>query len=194
MANSTTRFVYSRDRGLPAGHGRNAPTKLAAVDCKIISFESLGNLSRVLKAQDRRIVTTNGCFDLLHLGHIEYLAEAKTLGDVLIVGLNSDASVKRLKGPSRPLNSELIRARQLAGLTSVDYITIFEEATPEEFLRQVHPHVHAKGGDYRVEDLPERHVVEEGGGEVRVLSLVPGYSTTGLIEKLKLLSDEEARS
>lgn len=164
------------------------------MDRKLVSFEGLARLSRLLKDQGKRVVTTNGCFDLLHLGHIEYLQEAKTLGDVLIVGLNSDASVKRLKGPSRPLNPELVRARQLASLECVDYVTVFEEGTPEEFLRQVRPAVHAKGGDYRVEDLPERHVVREGGGEVKVLSLVPGYSTTSLIEKLKLLPDEETRS
>ncbi len=147
-----------------------------------------------MKDQGKRVVTTNGCFDLLHLGHIEYLTEARALGDVLLVGVNSDASVKRLKGPSRPLNSELVRARQLASLECVDYVVIFEQATPEELIRLVKPAIHAKGGDYRVEDLPERHVVREGGGEIRVLSLVPGYSTTSLIEKLKLLPDEETRS
>lgn len=151
-------------------------------------------LSKVVKDQGKRLVTTNGCFDLLHWGHIQYLNEAKALGDLLLVGLNSDASVKRLKGPSRPLNPELVRARQIASLECVDYVVIFEEATPEAFLEMVKPAIHAKGGDYRVEDLPERKVVEAGGGEVRVLSLVPGFSTTSLIEKLKLLPDEEARS
>jgi D-glycero-beta-D-manno-heptose 1-phosphate adenylyltransferase len=164
------------------------------VDRKIISHSALSQFSRVLKDQGKRIVTTNGCFDLLHLGHIQYLTEAKALGDILLVGLNSDASVKRLKGPTRPLNSELVRARQIAALECVDYVAIFEESTPEAFLELVKPQLHVKGGDYRAEDLPERKVVEAGGGEVRVLSLVPGYSTTSLIEKLKLLPDEEARS
>ncbi len=163
------------------------------MDQKIVSFTTLPTLSKLVKDQGKRLVTTNGCFDLLHWGHIQYLTEAKALGDLLLVGLNSDASVKRLKGPSRPLNPELVRARQIASLECVDYVVIFEEATPEAFLEMVKPGIHVKGGDYRVEDLPERLVVEAGGGEVRVLSLVPGFSTTSLIERLKLLPDEEAR-
>jgi D-glycero-beta-D-manno-heptose 1-phosphate adenylyltransferase len=162
------------------------------VDHKIVAFDTLRTLGRVLKDQGKRVVTTNGCFDLLHMGHIQYLTEAKALGDLLLVGINSDASVKRLKGPSRPINPEQVRARQIASLECVDYVVIFEEATPEELIRRVRPDVHAKGGDYRAEDLPEKKVVEEGGGEVRVLSLVPGYSTTSLIEQLKLLPDEKA--
>lgn len=164
------------------------------MDHKLVTSQALPALSRLLKKEGKRLVTTNGCFDLLHWGHIQYLQEAKALGDVLLVGLNSDASVKALKGPSRPLNPELVRARQLASLSCVDYVVVFEEATPEEFLRLAQPALHVKGGDYRVEDLPERLVVEAGGGEVKVLSLVPGYSTTNLIDRLKLLADEEARS
>lgn len=164
------------------------------MDRKIVSIKTLPTLSQLVKDQGKRLVTTNGCFDLLHWGHIQYLNEAKALGDLLLVGLNSDASVKRLKGPARPLNPELVRARQIASLECVDYVVIFEEATPEAFLEMVKPAIHVKGGDYRVEDLPERTVVEAGGGEVRVLSLVPGFSTTSLIERLKLLPDEEARS
>lgn len=164
------------------------------MDRKIVSHKALPALAQLVKDQGKRLVTTNGCFDLLHWGHIQYLSEAKALGDLLLVGINSDASVKRLKGPSRPLNPELVRARQIASLECVDYVVIFDEATPEAFLKTVRPAVHAKGGDYRVEDLPERAVVEAGGGEVKVLSLVPGFSTTSLIERLKLLSDEEARS
>lgn len=164
------------------------------VDRKIVAYDRLRTLAQLVKSQGKRLVTTNGCFDLLHWGHIQYLNEAKALGDVLLVAINSDASVKRLKGPARPLNPEGIRARQIASLECVDFVVVFDEATPEALLRTVCPEFHVKGGDYRVEDLPERHVVEEGGGEVRVLSLVPGFSTTGLIERLKLLSDEETRS
>lgn len=164
------------------------------MDRKIVSFKTLSTLSKLVKDQGKRLVTTNGCFDLLHWGHIQYLNEAKALGDLLLVGLNSDASVKRLKGPTRPLNPELVRARQIASLECVDYVVLFEEDTPEAFLEMVKPDIHVKGGDYRVEDLPERKVVEAGGGQVRVVSLVPGFSTTSLIEKLKLLPDEEAGS
>ena len=156
-----------------------------------MTFEALGTLSRVLKAQGQRLVTTNGCFDLLHWGHIQYLSEAKSLGDVLLVGINSDASVKAIKGPSRPLCSEQVRASQIASLEAVDYVVIFEETTPIEFLRRVRPDVHVKGGDYRIDELPEREVVEAGGGRVQCLSLVPGYSTTRLIERLKLLPNEK---
>ena len=161
------------------------------MDRKIVSFEALPKLALAIKEQGKQLVTTNGCFDLLHLGHIQYLAEAKALGDILLVGINNDASVKRLKGPKRPIHCEGVRARQVAALECVDYVVIFEQDTPEEFLRLVRPMFHVKGGDYRVEDLPERQVVEEGGGEVRVVSLIPGFSTTALL--LKLLADEETR-
>lgn len=161
---------------------------------KIVSLEALPALSKLLKTQGKRLVTTNGCFDLLHFGHIQYLNEARALGDVLLVGLNSDASVRALKGPARPLNREDVRAKQLAALECVDYVAIFSERTPDQFLRLARPAIHVKGGDYRPEDLPERATVEEAGGRVQCLSLVPGYSTTGLIEKLKFLADEETGS
>jgi glycerol-3-phosphate cytidylyltransferase len=155
------------------------------LESKIIPFENIAQLALQLKSQGKKIITTNGCFDLLHLGHISYLHEARQMGDVLIVGINSDLSVQKLKGKSRPLNPERIRALQLSGLESVSFVTIFNENTPETLLKLIQPHIHVKGGDYKIEDLPERHVVESGGGKVICVSLIAGYSTTGLIEKLK---------
>ena len=114
-----------------------------------------------LKAQNKTIITTNGCFDIIHAGHVRYLKQAKELGDILVVCLNSDDSVKKLKGPSRPLNSEDDRAEVLAALSSVDYVVIFEQDTPSEILEQIKPHIHVKGGDYSEETLPESAVIKK---------------------------------
>jgi glycerol-3-phosphate cytidylyltransferase len=152
---------------------------------KIVAFSDLISHAKALRSQGRRLVTTNGCFDLLHLGHLNYLQEARLLGDCLWVGLNSDASVKRLKGAQRPLQTESVRALQLAALEAVDFVTVFGEDTPEAFLEGVRPFLHVKGGDYDVSRLPERHIVERGGGKVQCLSLTQGFSTTGLVEKIK---------
>ena len=132
-----------------------------------------------------RIVFTNGCFDLLHPGHVSYLRAARALGDALVVGLNSDASVNRLKGPLRPIVPEEDRAAVLAALESVDAVIIFDEDTPVRLLRELRPAVYVKGGDYRVEDLPEAEVAAEIGAEVRILPFEPGYSTTALIERIR---------
>jgi rfaE bifunctional protein nucleotidyltransferase chain/domain len=132
-----------------------------------------------------RVVFTNGCFDLLHPGHVSYLQAARALGDSLVVGLNSDASVSRLKGPLRPIIPEEDRATVLAALESVDAVVVFDEDTPVRLLRELKPAVYAKGGDYRVEDLPEAEVAAEIGAEVRILPFEPGYSTTALIERIK---------
>ena len=143
--------------------------------------------SRIAEVREAggRVVFTNGCFDLLHPGHVSYLQAARALGDALVVGLNSDASVKRLKGPERPVVSEKDRAAMLAALRSVDAVVVFEEDTPVRLLRELKPAVYVKGGDYRIEDLPEAKVAEEIGAEVRVLPFEPGYSTTALIEKIR---------
>ena len=154
-------------------------------ESKLVSLVQLATLCEQLHQEKLKIVTTNGCFDLLHRGHTEYLAQAKALGDALIVGINSDASVRHLKGPSRPLQDQETRALQLAALESVDWVTIFEEPTPHPFLEIVRPAIHVKGGDYQVSDLPEREVVQRYQGEVRCLPLVPGFSTTQLIEKIR---------
>ena len=133
-----------------------------------------------------KIVSTNGCFDILHVGHVRILQQAKNLGDVLVVGINSDDSVKRLnKGPERPLNPQENRAEILLALKCVDYVTIFNEDTPCEFLKELKPDIHVKGSDYKPEDLEETPVVEAGGGRVHILDLVPGFSTTSLVEKMQ---------
>jgi rfaE bifunctional protein nucleotidyltransferase chain/domain len=129
------------------------------------------------------VVFTNGCFDILHVGHLKTLSRARSEGSKLVVGVNSDASVGRLKGPTRPINEEADRAELLAGLRCVDAVVIFTEDTPVELLEVIRPDVHVKGGDYRVEDLPEREVVEKHGGRIVIIGLVPGRSTTNLIKK-----------
>jgi len=131
------------------------------------------------------VVFTNGCFELLHRGHVEYLAQARALGDVLVVGLNSDASVRRLKGAGRPLAAEADRAAVVAALRCVDAVTVFDEDTPLELISALLPDVLVKGGDYHLDDIVGREVVEEAGGEVRVLPFVVGYSTTKILDRLK---------
>jgi rfaE bifunctional protein nucleotidyltransferase chain/domain len=138
-----------------------------------------------LKGEGKRLVFTNGCFDLLHVGHVRSLAEAKGLGDVLIVGLNSDGSVRRLKGEGHPLVPQEERAEVLAALEAVDYVVIFEEDTAERLLSLLQPHIYAKGGNYTLETLPEAPAVLRYGGEVRILSLTPGVSTSNLIDRLR---------
>ncbi|RHX78968.1 D-glycero-beta-D-manno-heptose 1-phosphate adenylyltransferase [Leptospira yasudae] len=134
--------------------------------------------------KDRKIVFTNGCFDLVHKGHITYLSQARELGDFLWVGVNADSSVKRLKGEQRPVVGEDDRALLLSNLRFVDAVTIFPQDTPLDLIRLVKPAVHVKGGDYKVEDLPETPVVRQFGGEVKILPFVPGKSTSLLIEKI----------
>lgn len=131
------------------------------------------------------MVFTNGCFDLLHPGHVSYLRAARALGDALIIGLNSDISINKLKGPSRPIVPEFDRATVLEALESVDAVVVFDEDTPVRLLREVKPAVYVKGGDYRVEDLPEADVAAEIGAEVKILPFETGYSTTALIEKIR---------
>lgn len=150
----------------------------------------LGALERY-RRQGRRIVLTNGCFDILHRGHVAYLNAAKSLGDVLIVGLNSDASVRRLKGPERPINPLEDRAQVLAALSCVDHIVAFDEATPVELVRAVRPHVFVKGGDYTADMLPEAPAVEACGGIVRILPYVQDRSTTSIIERLRAAARRE---
>lgn len=132
-----------------------------------------------------RLVFTNGCFDLLHPGHVDLLARARALGDGLILGLNADASVRRLKGPSRPVVGERERAFVLAGLASVDFIVLFGEDTPLALITAVRPQILVKGGDWPVERIVGRDVVEAAGGAVVSLPLLPGYSSTALIERIR---------
>lgn len=151
----------------------------------LLDREKLGEIVEELKKQGKTIVFTNGCFDILHVGHLKYLNEAKRQGDILIVGVNSDSSVKKLKGETRPINNQFDRAEILGGLKAVDFTTIFEEKTPIETLEIIKPNIHIKGGDYKKEDLPETKIVEKNGGEVRILSFVDGKSTTNIINKIK---------
>ena len=142
-----------------------------------------------IREEGGRVVFTNGCFDLLHPGHVSYLRAARSLGDALVVGLNSDASVRKLKGPSRPVVPEKDRAAVLEALESVDAVVVFGEDTPIRLMRELEPAVYVKGGDYRIEDLPEAEVAAEIGAEVRIIPFEPGYSTSALIEKIKSMSD-----
>lgn len=135
-----------------------------------------------LRSSGKVVVTTNGCFDVLHLGHLRYLQAARKLGDCLVVAINSDASVRQLKGQNRPLVPEDERAEMLAGLVCVDYVVIFPELTPVDLLSELKPNIHVKGGDYQLEQLIERDTVEANGGKVIVGLNVPGKSTTDLIE------------
>ena len=148
----------------------------------IVKNEELNNL--LLKIKDKKIVFTNGCFDILHIGHAKYLKESKKFGDILIVGLNSDLSVKRLKGDSRPINNESDRAYLLNELKSVDYVVIFNEDTPENLLNIIKPDVYTKGADYTLETLPEAKTVINNGGRVEFIKLVDGKSTTNVIKNM----------
>ena len=139
----------------------------------------------MLGARDRRIVFTNGCFDILHVGHAEYLAWARAQGDALIVGLNSDASVRELKGAPRPFVAFEERARLLCALRSVDVVIGFSERTPEALLEQLRPDIHVKSAQYRIEDLPEARIVTAYGGEVRLAPHREGSSTTDIVERVR---------
>ncbi|RMG24679.1 MAG: D-glycero-beta-D-manno-heptose 1-phosphate adenylyltransferase [Bacteroidetes bacterium] len=154
---------------------------------KILSLERLLAKVRAWRVKDHRIIFTNGCFDLLHLGHIDYLERAKQLGGKLVLGLNSDASVRRIKGPKRPLMDENTRARMLAAMEFVDAVIIFEEDTPIPLLLQLKPDVLVKGGDYRLDEIVGHEEVQAYGGEVQRVPFLEGYSTTGMLEKLKSL-------
>ncbi len=132
-----------------------------------------------------KVVFTNGCFDILHAGHVLYLDEAKSLGDILVVGLNSDASVKRLKGPTRPINNQYDRALVLSALKSVDYVLIFDEDTPYRLIQEIVPNVLVKGGDWKPEDIVGADIVLEHGGIVKSLSFMVGQSTTAILQKLR---------
>ena len=138
-----------------------------------------------IKHKRKKIVFTNGCFDLLHVGHIRYLNQAKKLGDFLIIGLNSDRSVKKLKGKDRPINSFEDRATLLSALNSVDLVIKFEEQTPENLIKDIVPDVLVKGGDYNIEDIVGYQDVIQNGGQVKTLSFYDGYSSTNYINKIK---------
>ena len=150
----------------------------------LIPKERIEDFCATLREAGQRVVFTNGCFDILHAGHVRYLEAARALGDCLVLGLNTDASVRRLKGEMRPVNTELDRAAVVGALASVDYVALFDEPTAETLIEKVRPAVYAKGGDYTREILPEAKIVEKYGGEVHFIDLVPGRSTTKIIEKI----------
>jgi len=151
---------------------------------KIKSLEDLKSIVDKLKDEKKKIVSTNGVFDILHLGHIRYLKDAKKLGDVLIVGINADSSVKKLKGQNRPLNCELDRAETIAALECVDYVVIFDTDDPISILEVIRPKIHVKGGDYVFNRIVEKDVVEKYGGKVKLIPETVGYSTSKLIDKI----------
>ncbi|MHB8767105.1 MAG: D-glycero-beta-D-manno-heptose 1-phosphate adenylyltransferase [Deferrisomatales bacterium] len=151
---------------------------------KVLPLPALLDALRPLRAAGGRVVFTNGCFDLLHPGHVTYLEAARDLGDALVVGLNSDASVRRLKGPRRPILTQQERATVLAGLRSVDYVVVFDEDTPLGLIEAIVPDLLVKGGDWAVASIVGREAVEAAGGQVRAIPFVEGNSTTGIVERV----------
>ena len=150
---------------------------------KIVTSTELAQVSEAFAAQGKRLVFTNGCFDLLHVGHVRYLQAARALGDALVVAVNGDASVRALKGPSRPVNPEADRAEVLSALACVDYVVIFPEVRVTNLIRLTRPQIYAKGGDYTPETLDpeERAALDAAGSQIRILPLVPGRSTTNIL-------------
>ena len=150
----------------------------------LIKRNNIDKFCRELKSEGKKIVFTNGCFDILHVGHVRYLTAAKEFGDILIIGLNTDSSVKMLKGNDRPINTEMDRAEVLLALKAVDYVVLFGEKTAEELIAEVKPDIYVKGGDYTLETLPEAKIVQSYGGKVEFIPMVAGRSTTNIINKI----------
>jgi rfaE bifunctional protein nucleotidyltransferase chain/domain len=179
--------VFDPDKTTASGPAAVAGSVSAsAMSGKIIALEEVSAFRAALRQQGRKVIATNGCFDLLHVGHLHYLTEARTFGDFLWVGLNGDASVRELKGLGRPLVPEADRAELLAAWRVVDAVTIFPEVRATAFLRAVQPDIYAKGGDYTVASLnaEEAEVLREGGAQIEIVRLVPGKSTTQLVKKM----------
>ncbi len=151
----------------------------------ITDRSSIVKIAQKLKQENKTIVFTNGCFDILHIGHLRYLKESKKFGDILIVGLNSDSSVKKLKGPKRPINNESDRAELLASLIYVDYVVIFSENSPSNLINNIKPNIYTKGADYTIETLPEAEIVQKNGGKVEFINFIEGKSTTNTIKKIE---------
>ena len=150
----------------------------------IIDRKNAAQFCEDLRQRGKQVVFTNGCFDIIHAGHVRYLTTAKNFGDILIVGLNTDESVKRLKGANRPINNQEDRAEVLLGLKAVDHVIFFGEQTAENLIAEVKPAVYVKGGDYTLETLPEAKIVQKYGGRVELVNLVAGRSTSNVIEKI----------
>ncbi len=150
----------------------------------VVDRKNIIPLIKDLKKQGLTVVTTNGCFDILHIGHLRYLKKAKSYGDILVVALNSDSSTKALKGDSRPINNENDRAELLANLNCVDIVVIFDEISPEKLLVEIAPDIHTKGADYTIETLPEAKAIMAAGGRIEFIDFVQGKSTTNVISKI----------
>lgn len=163
-------------------------TALGKIQDKIVSWEDA--LIKIIdwKDQQEKLVFTNGCFDLMHIGHLDYLSKAKDLGSKLIIGLNSSESVSRLKGPSRPINTDESRGQMLAALEFVDLVVLFSEDTPLKLINHIKPNILVKGGDYVKENIVGAEEVEKAGGSVEIINFVNGYSTTSLVTKIQNLS------
>lgn len=151
---------------------------------KLINRDEIADVVQINKAAGKTIVFTNGCFDIIHTGHVRYLAEARKLGDCLIVGLNSDLSVRELKGPTRPVNHQEDRAEVMAALAAVDYVVVFDERTAESLISEIQPDIYVKGGDYCIEDIPEVKIVAGNGGKTVLIPEVPGRSSSNIIKKI----------
>ncbi len=151
---------------------------------KVVSLSTLVKVRRTLRRQRKTVVFTNGTFDIVHRGHVEYLAKSKRLGDVLVVGLNSDASIARIKGPKRPINPNADRAAVLSALASVDYVCFFGDDTPLRLIAAIVPDVLVKGADWKVDAIVGKDVVEQNGGKVKTIRLTPGRSTTNVIQRV----------
>lgn len=156
---------------------------------KFLDTPALESLVDLMRTNKQSIVFTNGCFDLLHPGHIDYLQKAKTLGDVLIVALNSDDSVRQIKGESRPVNSLNDRMAMLAALECVDFVTSFQEDTPYNLIDAIKPDILVKGGDYTKDEIVGADIVEDNGGELKILDFLPGYSSSDLIKRIQKLNE-----
>jgi rfaE bifunctional protein nucleotidyltransferase chain/domain len=156
---------------------------------KIIAWDKLPEWRAAMRASGRKLVVTNGCFDILHLGHVTYLESSRNFGDALLVGVNGDDATRQLKGAGRPVNPEADRAAVLAALASVDGVCVFAEKAAIKFLSVAKPDIYVKGGDYTLDTLnqDERHAVEQGGGKIVIIPFVPGKSTTALLEKISRL-------
>lgn len=154
---------------------------------KILSLEETKKQVQIWQITNQKIVFTNGCFDIVHLGHIDYLEKAKNLGNKLVIGLNTDASVQRLKGETRPVVNEYARARMMAAFAFVDLVVLFDEPTPKELIEAIKPNILVKGNDYNIENIVGADFVLANSGTVKTIDLVDGYSTTKIIEKIKNL-------
>lgn len=158
--------------------------EIERIESKIICQKDLSNLILKWREENKKIVFTNGCFDLLHLGHVDYLAKAKDLGDRLIIGVNTDSSVKRLKGENRPLQDENSRLHILAALHSVDAVVLFDDDTPYELIKKIQPDILVKGADYKIENIVGYDIVTSRGGSVQTIEFIEGYSTTNIEQRI----------